>query len=369
MIYFDQAAAMRPDPAVLDDYRRQAARCFANQEAGHRLGRALREELREAGVRLSRALTGGDWQVVYASTGTDLFALLAQLGDLPRGGSVAATALEHPALAAALRRLSPAVGRLPVGPDGRIATERIGEAVDASTGLVAFHHVQSELGVRQEVAAVAAALRQRAPRGRILLDAIQSAGRFALDFDVDFIAVSGHKLGAPGGAALLYRDEALTVQFEALRHRDYRIGRPEPAQVLALARAAELWCAARADRLRQLASLQELLRRRLAALPLPNGKRIVFTVPEEHASPYILHLLLPGYQAAVLMRMLAEREIFVASGSACQAESREPSPALRAIGVPARDGYAGLRLSFSFDNTPSEAEAFVDALAAVLRDY
>ena len=42
ILYLDQAAAARPAPEVLDYYRVALERCFANQEAAHSMGYALR---------------------------------------------------------------------------------------------------------------------------------------------------------------------------------------------------------------------------------------------------------------------------------------------------------------------------------------
>ena len=111
------------------------------------------------------------------------------------------------------------------------------------------------------------------------------------------------------------------------------------------------------------------MRRELENLPLPGGGRIRCTVPPELASPYLLHLLLPGIQSGVMVRMLSAAGVMAAAGSACASESREPSAALRAIGLNRNDAYSGLRIGFGFDSTAEEAKKLVEALKDALKNY
>ena len=111
------------------------------------------------------------------------------------------------------------------------------------------------------------------------------------------------------------------------------------------------------------------MRLALAELRLPGGGRVVFSVPEEKSSPYILHLRFPGFQGGVLVRMLSEYGVFAASGSACQAESDRPSAALLELGLPRDEAYSGVRLSFSTENSPEEALALREIFERVLRAY
>jgi cysteine desulfurase len=98
--------------------------------------------------------------------------------------------------------------------------------------------------------------------------------------------------------------------------------------------------------------------------------QIVPTLPETApVSPYILNLLLPEQQSAIVVRALSERGIFIASGSACSAESDTPSAAMLAIGRNRREAYRSLRLSFRGDETPEDADFFLFELENVLKNY
>ncbi|MDD3885347.1 MAG: aminotransferase class V-fold PLP-dependent enzyme [Victivallaceae bacterium] len=369
-IYLDHASAMRPDPRILDFYREAALRGFVNQEASHGAAYRIRRELADAAVELAEVLSVPGCRVVWGSSGS---ALAALVGGSPvvAGRRVLSSQLEHPAVSAALRRGAAQVVMLPNRADGRIQmpAKPDGEAVFE---LLAIHHVQSELGVAQDFDGLAAAARTREPGIFVWCDAVQSAGRLALPHDFDCCMISGHKFGAPGGAALLLSERgerALRPYVEKARHLDYLIGRPDPAMCLALTRAAGLAAGEMAANLQSVRSLNALCRTALTGMRLPGGGVLKFTVEAENSSPYILHFILPGLQAAVVVRMLSELGVEVASGSACASETRVSSPVLAAVGVPKRDGFSGMRVSFAPSSTAEEAEKFLECFRAVLKNY
>ena len=74
-------------------------------------------------------------------------------------------------------------------------------------------------------------------------------------------------------------------------------------------------------------------------------------------------------QGAVLVRMLSEEGVMASSGSACAAESPDPSPALLALGYKRNDAYSGLRLSFGGALAPEAAGILPAALEKVLQNY
>ena len=69
------------------------------------------------------------------------------------------------------------------------------------------------------------------------------------------------------------------------------------------------------------------------------------------------------------MRMLSDEGVMTSAGSACAAESRDPSPAMLAIGKSRSDAYGGLRLSFGWDTPPEAADIFLAAWKKVLQNY
>lgn len=358
IVYFDHAAATVPDKEVMAFFAEESLRSYANAEAVHALAYQARTALKSAETRLSQALFGdGGFPVIWGNSATELFRVLATF---PEFSSSCASALEHPALLANLKNFTD-LALLPVTPTG---TPRCG-SLSRRCGLGCCHQVQSELGSLGNPGKFFAG---SAPLCRAV-DAVQSAGKIPLEKDADVWIISGVKLGAPGGAAMLLAPngrwtDKLLKHVVTARHQDYALSRVSVPGSMALSMAVEKSCANMAENFRKVREINEFLRSKCAEIGINP------TLPEGvETSPYILNLLLPEAESAVVVRALGKLGIYVASGSACSAESGRPSAALTALGFPAKKAYRALRLSFSAENSPEDAGIFLDGLKNVLKNY
>ncbi|MDD5697486.1 MAG: aminotransferase class V-fold PLP-dependent enzyme [Victivallaceae bacterium] len=374
-IYFDNAAACRPDPKIWGYYYACASRFYANQEAAHALAVRERGQIAAAARRLSRALCGEETFVHWGHSGTGLFSLLGGFPGFQRG-NIVTTALEHPALTAALKRTGAEI-RFSSITAGRVDLEHLAGVLDEKTVLTAVYQVQSETGAIQDPVEIRRVLDARAPQSLLLTDTIQSAGKIPFSREKaqpDIISVSGPKIGAPAAAALLLnlsipRARALADHLQRCRTEYYTAGRPEPAAVLALAQGIRKNLNELSENFNKVNAVNAFLRRELVKLKLINGKKPLLTIPADHASPYILHFIVPGYQSGVLVRMLSEANVYFSAGSACRSETDQPSAVLTAMNFSRGDAYAGIRLSFCPQNTLREAEIFLEKFQNALLTY
>lgn len=357
-VYFDHAAASIPLPEVLNFQAGIPLRYYANAEAVHLLAYDCREALKRAAKELSQLfLDRNDCPVIWGDSATGLFRLLASLPDFSRS---AATTLEHPALLTNLQNHS-SFSTIPVSPGALPQPEKL----SARPILGAIHQVQSELGSMPDCQTF---FNRLDPECR-LVDAVQAAGKMPLFKAADLWVVSGVKFGAPGGAALLLNPngkftEKLLAHAETLRHRDYALSRINVPAILTMVFAASLAVENHEKNAGITTQINSLIREECA------GLGIVPTLPPETpVSKYILNLLLPSQESAVVVRALSARNIFAASGSACSAESGRPSAALTALGFPAAKAYRTLRLSFGNGNSVKDAEIFLSELKNVLKNY
>ena len=357
--YFDNAAASRPMPEVLEFYLHAMQEDFANQEAIHLLGYDLRRKLDEAAKELCMALLGStdDLQVIWAGSATECFRIVAAyLAEK----QVISSELEHPALIANFKQHTK-LKLLPVDRSGSIGLPEPAGTPDA----VIFHHVQSETGIIQDLSALFSAY----PRALHLTDAVQSAGKLPLCQSADLHIISGVKFGAPGGAAVIWKKSAGRLQKLAsfaseMRSRDHLLSRVNVPLCRTLAFAATLRARRQEAEFERISGLNLRLRQHLSEVgisPLLPGNASV--------SPYILNFFLPGIQAAVVVRALSEHGIYCASGSACAAEAGGPSPALLALGKSKKDAFSGLRISFDGSTTENDVDFLASRLKMVLKNY
>ena len=374
-VYFDNAAACQPDPKISGYYYAYTSRFYANQEAAHQLAYDLRQEIDLAAERVSDILCRQNTYVHWGHSGTDIFSLLSDFKGFQHG-NIVTTAMEHPALSSALKRTQTEIRTVKIT-NGRVDLQHLAELLDDQTVLTSIHHVQSETGVIQELAQIREVLDKHAPQSVFMSDTIQSAGKLEIPWNeakLDIISVSGHKFGAPGGAALLLnRNKALpddlAEYLKLCRKEYYTASRPEPAAVLALTQGIVKNDKEQDKNLSQVSRINSFLREALPGLKLVNNNKIQLTIPTENASPYILHFIVPGYQSGVLVRMLSKDYVYFSAGSACLSETDKPSAALTAMSFKREDAYAGIRLSFSLQNTMRHAEIFLEKFQKALLDY
>ena len=84
-------------------------------------------------------------------------------------------------------------------------------------------------------------------------------------------------------------------------------------------------------------------------------------------SPGMVNFSFPPVEGEVILHHLEEKDIFVGLGSACSAQSREPSKILVGIGLSEEQARCSLRISFSRNNTNDEIDQFLEAFGEAYR--
>jgi cysteine desulfurase len=113
---------------------------------------------------------------------------------------------------------------------------------------------------------------------------------------------------------------------------------------------------------RQMPHYDTLRRHLLARLEGVEGIR--FHIPRLGV-PYIIHLSVPGLKSETMLHALAQKEIYVSSGSACSKGAK--SPVLTAMGLPVAEIDSALRVSLCRDNTTEDIDRFADALLEAMQ--
>jgi len=370
-IYLDHAASTRVGDDVLALMTEVMRTAWGNPSAQHPQGAAARAYIETARGRLLAALGdrgGGD--VVWTSGCTEADALAVLGAARAREGHIVVSTIEHPAVttaAAALGGGGRRVVQVAPGTDAVIDPDAIAEAA-VGAAVAAIVMVQNELGVVQPVAAIAAAIRRRAPGCHIHVDAAQAFGKVALDahaLGADSIAIAGHKLHGPKGTGALWLRTGAVLEplwIGGGQQRGLRGGTQDAPGAAGLGLAAER-------------AIQALVTARTRWLELAGrvtarlGERgVAFRqlVPDQRRAPHILALGFPGVPAGALRTVMASRGVYLSTGSACAERDGKPSPVLEAIGLPPDTGMG--RLSFGLETTMEEALAATEILADVVSE-
>jgi len=377
-VYLDHAATTPIDPRVAA----AMAQClgmqgeFGNPASSHEFGHAAAALVERARAQVAASVGAAPREVIWTSGATEannlaIFGIARYYREYGRHIVTART--EHKAVLDPCRELERHGWRVTyLAPDGGgvVHADQVAAALRPETVLVSIMHVNNEIGVIQDIAAIGAVC-ARHGGARLHVDAAQSAGKIAIDFaalGADLMSLSAHKVYGPKGVgALLLAQrggagaQLTALQFGGGQERGLRAGTVPTHQVVGMGLAFELAHAA-APEIERIASLRERLWQGLASLggTLRNGDAV-------RSVPHILNVSFEGVEGESLLAALRGR-LAVSTGSACSSALQEPSYVLRALGRDEVLSESSLRFGLGRFTSQSDIDAAVAAVTeAVLR--
>ncbi len=367
--YLDNSATTRVCRAAADKAIAVMTEVYGNPSSLHTMGFRAEQEMSAAREAIGRLIGSPPERLTFTSGGTEAnnLAILGWAEAHPHGARhIVTTAVEHSSVSAACDRLEAqgyVVTRLMPATDGTITAQQIVEACRPDTGLLAVMLVNNETGARFPLEKAVAEIRRRSPQAHIHCDAVQAVGKVpvqAARWGVDSLTASAHKIHGPKGCGVLYlRKEArvLARNIGGKQEGGLRCGTEAVPLIAAFGAAAE-----NVPSLAQQLAHYDALRERLI-----NGLRhradVVFHLPTGGV-PYIIHLSAVGLRSETVLHFLAQREIYVSSGSACAKGAK--SPVLTAMGLPAAEIDSALRVSLGQENSEEDIDRFVQALCVAM---
>lgn len=378
-VYLDNHATTPLDPRVLAAMRPWWEENFANPHSvEHVLGRAAEAAVEEARAHVAALVGAEAREIIFTSGATESNNLAikgaarfaAAQGDARR--RIITVATEHKCVLESVKDLAaegfePVI--LPVGPDGMLEPEALRVALAEPTLLVSVMAVNNEIGVVQDLAALAAIAKEA---GALFhTDAAQGAGRVALDvraLPADLISISGHKIYGPKGIGALYVRRRPRVRLAPLfsgggQERGLRSGTLPAPLLVGLGEAARLAAAEQETDAARIAGLRDRLWAMLGA-EVPG---VALNAPAAPRVPGNLNIAFPGGASALAIMNAAAEELCVSTGSACSSAEVEPSYVLRAIGVPDSLARSCLRIGIGRFTSPADVELAAAALGRAWR--
>lgn len=369
-VYLDNSATTRVCRQAADKAYAVMTENYGNPSSLHSMGFAAEQEMLDARRAVGRLLGASPERLIFTSGGTEAnnLAVLGSVAAHPHDGRhIVTTAVEHSSVAAcchALEKQGYTVTRLRPDADGNIAAQQIADACREDTVLVAVMLVNNETGARFPLEEAVAAIRRRSPRAHIHADAVQAAGKLPLLAErrgFDSLSASAHKLHGPKGCGVLYLRRGCRLLPRILgggQENGLRGGTEAVPLIAAFGTAAALvppYAAQQAH--------YEALRQRLIA-GLDGREGIRFHLPPGGV-PYIIHLSVPGLRSETMLHFLAQRQIYVSSGSACAKGA--VSPVLTAMGLPADEIDSALRITPSMETTTDDIDRLTAAVLEAAR--
>jgi cysteine desulfurase len=371
-VYLDNQTTTRCDPRVVSAMLPWFSEHYGNPHSvEHVMGIEAEAAVEDARAQVA-ALIGADPKELVFTSGATESNNIAIKGAARFAGSdgprrIVTVATEHKCVLESVADLAhegfePVF--LPVRPDGLLNSDTLRAALEVPTLLVSVMAVNNEIGVVQDIPALAAIAKQA---GALFhTDIAQAVGKIPLDlaaWKVDLASISGHKIYGPKGVGALYVRRRPRVRLAPLfsgggQERGLRSGTLPAPLIVGLGEACRLARAEMADEAGRLATLRDgLLHRLLAELPgiAVNGSMAA-------RIPGNLNLTFPETTAADLMGRVPD--LCVSTGSACSSATIEPSYVLRALGLSDEAAGRTLRIGLGRFTSPADIEYAAAALAA-----
>jgi len=369
-IYLDHNATTPVDPAVLDAMLPYLRGEFGNPSSAHRLGSRAHEAVEAARAEVAALIGAAPDEIVFTSGGTEAsnLAIRGAVRIDDRRRDVVTSTIEHPATEACCAYLEGEghkVMRVAATTNGLIEAERVAAAIDGKTALVTIIHAQNEIGTIQPIAEIAVVAHRHG--ALVYVDAAQSVGKIAVNVEelgADLLSIAGHKLYAPKGVGVLYIRRGITLPpllLGAGQERGRRPGTENVPYIVALGEACRIAGAMLERETKRLSGLSGDL---FAALKREIPEIILVGDPKRRL-PNTLNVLFPDASGRQVLEKCPR--VMASTGSACHADSEEPSAILTALGIAHDRALGAVRLSLGRGTTADDVPVAASALAAAWR--
>lgn len=375
VIYLDNSATTRMNPAVISVMTDVMNRVFANPSSLHRLGGQAERLVKQARQVVADSLAVLPKEIYFTSGGTESNNLAIKgtaLAYHRRGRHMITTKIEHPSVYDVYEQMEKSgweITYLPVDHYGRVNPVDVKRAMTDKTILVSVMHVNNETGTIQPIEQIGEILKEY-PKVFFHVDAVQSFGKQMIhpkQMQIDLLSLSAHKLHGPKGMGALYIREGIQLSPLLIgggQEAGLRSGTHNVPGIAGLAKAVVL-----ADENRQQhiserqrwkrdfieAVSQQLTDVRVNGDPSPAG-----------GSPFVINLSFPGLKSEVIVHALEAEECYVSSKSACSSKLEKPSRVLLAMGLKPVEALGSIRISLGYDTKEKDLQKLRELLLHVI---
>jgi len=367
-IYLDYSATTPVDPRVADvmcSYLTPQGKFGNPASRSHVFGWQADEAIEEARRNVADLVGADPKEIIWTSgaTESDNLAIKGAAHFYKKQGKhIVTLKTEHKAVLDSCRQLEREgyeVTYLEPEPTGLLDLGKFRAALRDDTILVSIMHVNNEVGVIQDIAAIGEICRDN----KIIfhVDGAQSAGKVEIDLKnlkVDLMSFSAHKIYGPKGIGALYVRRKPRVRLEAQMHgggheRGLRSGTLPTHQIVGMGEAFRL------AKQEMAADNERILKLRNRLLEgFKDIEEVYINGDIDHRIAGNLNISFNYVEGESLI--MALKDLAVSSGSACTSSSLEPSYVLRALGRNDELAHSSIRFTIGRFTTEEEIDYTIE---------
>lgn len=371
LIYLDNNATTRVDPAVVEEMMPYLTDFYGNPSSGYRFGQQVSKALDLARERVAALLGCEPGEILFTSCGTESTnsAIHSALQMDRDRQHIITTRVEHSATLKTCELLAKRgyeITWLGVNSLGQIDLRELEKSIRPDTALVSVMWANNETGVMFPLEEIAEIVRSK---GALFhTDAVQAIGKVPVklaESKINFLSLSGHKLHCPKGVGALYvnrRTKFAPFLTGGGQEGGKRAGTQNVSSIVALGKACEIagqHLDHEATEVRAMRdAFEEGVLERISFAQV-NGDRA-------NRLPNTSNLAFEGMESEAVLMLLDEAGVCCSSGSACTTGSIHPSHVLKAMGFSDDRARASLRFSFGRFNHREEIARALELVEKVV---
>lgn len=336
MIYLDYNATTPVLPKVVEAMMPYFSKEWGNPSSSYKFGSKLKTVIETAREQVADLIGAHPQEVIFTSCATESnnAAIHAALKAHPDKRHIVTSAVEHSSVlnyCMALQKEGYRVTYLPVDRDGLLKLADLENAVTDETAVVSLMWANNETGVLFPVKEIAEICRSRGVLYHC--DAVQAAGKIPIDvrtIPIDYLSLTGHKFHAPKGIGALYVRRKTPISpyvHGGHQERNLRGGTESVPLIVGMGKAAELARKHLPAYDKKVRPLRDMLEEGILE-SIPNTE---LNGHETQRLANTSNVTFHGIESEALLILLDQEGVCASSGSACLAESDEPSHVVKAM--------------------------------------
>ena len=352
-IYLDYAATNPLDREILSKMMMVSTH-YGNPSSIHKIGKNAKTRLERARELIADNIITDPNEIVFTSGATESNnTVLESVSRAHKNAHIITTKLEHKSILETLEQdKNIEVSFIDTDSEGLINIDDLKSKIKDNTKLVTIHYVNNETGTIQSVKEIGELLKDTDVLFHV--DAAQALGHVPLvmsELDVDYMSISGHKIGAPKGIGLLYiknGSKLNPLMYGGEQERGRRAGTENLIYAHAISVGVRKAVRDFDERSTTEQRLKELFLSELDSLGVPYELNA-----SKNVSPHIVNIYLPFVTTDIMLTRLDLKDVYVSGGSACNAGTVQPSHVITEMYDEKRANQS-IRVSLNYMTTEDE---------------
>lgn len=348
-IYFDYAATSIKRKKILEEILEKAELFDGNPDSSHAFGRDSKKILEESRKTIAKSIGAKPSEIIFTSGASESNNTVLSAF---KNEKIITTNIEHDSIE---NTYNPSNTILIEANEEGISLDQLKEKITDQVKLVSIMMVNNEMGLIMPIKEIGEFLKEKDIYFHV--DCVQAYGHLDIDVDemgVDFLSLSGHKIGGINGFGVLFARENLPSFIKGGEQEKYRrAGTSFVMGAYSMAKSLPYIVSER----EKIKDLKDYLLEKLSK----SNINYEINGDSNKTVDHIINIYFKDYKSDFLLTYLDMHGIAVSAGSACRAGAVIPSKVVERIYGEERASHS-LRISLGFENTKEDIDRLIEVL-------